>query len=212
MAVTFDTGNAGNNGGSGTSTTVPLTVGGGSNQAVLACMTTLSPSDIVLRVTCDGVRMTLIPYADTTQTSTVFRNLMFVSTGLAAGSHTFVAFGETDAFVVLGVASFFGVHQERPVDQVGALFATAASTHPSILIPCQAGDMTMDFVSDISIVPGSPTRTQAWTSAAVASSYAAATGSSNTHGWTLSTSTVWLQCGAALKAVANRPGFEFARV
>ena len=211
MAVTFDAANAGNNGGSGNIATVALTVGSGANQAVLACMSTNSSSDVVLRVTCDGVRMTLVPYADTVQTA-FFRNLMFVTTGLAPGSHTFVASGQTDTFVILGLASFFGVHQERPVDQVHALFATATSTSPSIVIPSQPGDMTVDFVSDIPDVPGSPTQTEAWVSAGAASSFAAAIGSSNTHGWTLNDSTTWLQCGAALKAVGNQPGFGFARL
>lgn len=216
MPVSYSNSASGNNGGSGTSVTVNLTVASGSNQACLAWVGLVSGGgaqvwDPVM-VTCDGTRMPFIAYTDTATPAIVtgaVRAMGFIRTGLSAATHTFVASFNSgvSGYIILGVSSFFGVYQNYPVRQVKSTFATATSTSPSVTIPGVANDMTSDLVTDVPDVPGSPTQTQAWQSLGCASSYAALSGSSNTHGWTLSSSTLWYSCGACLVAVENAFGY-----
>lgn len=221
MAVSFDQGTAAiDNGGSSPTATWTPTVGSGANQALIVWANLSNASAITvdpIRVTCDGKRMTLIPNTDTLNQSgvaTVFRTLGFIITGLAAGSHTVVCNqggNINSCFIVLGGASFFGVHPVYPIRQASSLFSYQTSTtSPSLVIPCVVGDATCDAVADFSFAPSAPTKTVINIKDGMGMSYALAAATSETHGWTMGGSTNCTQSGAILRAFTNGGGYPGA--
>lgn len=218
MAVSFD--QASSTDGSGLSVTLSATVGSGSNQALVVwanISNSLLRDPDPIRATCDGAPMVVIVNADTgnqASVATYFRTVGFVTYGLSSGSHSIVVSqaSGTAFFFALIAASFFGVQQIYAARQAQALFTPQSTSTPSLVIPCQPGDATCDAVSDFNFVPASPTQTSPTNGIkdGLGVSYALATGTSETHGWTFGGSTPCTQSGVALRAATNAIGYSGA--
>ena len=196
---------------SGTSLSFAITVGSGSNQALVASISLVNQNATGVSATVDGtIPMTLIQGTDTGTAVSGIRTMMFGVTGLASGSHT-VKFATTSAseFIVLGLTSMFNAKPRTPFNH--GTFTTGTSANPSLGIFTTPGDMTLDIVSDVPSVPSSPTQTQDWQTAGAAGSSCASPANSvlNTHGWTFAGgSTPFTQSGvnvmsSALLTLAN---------
>ncbi|GEM_PF-5864945 len=197
-AVVFDA-TANSNATNGTS--IPnfnITLGSGSNKAVLIGLSFSSNAVSGVTVTVGGQAASLISGTDSGTTGTE-RSLQFGRITTLSGVQA-VAISWTGASsAVVGVVSATGVDQTTPFKN--GTFSSGAATPASVTITSAAGDMTIDTIAVVGggNAPGAPTQTSRWNTAdggnnvfGVGSTAAGA--ATVTHQWTVDGA--WVSSGA----------------
>ncbi len=192
--------------------TVSHTLGSGSNRLLVVAIEMLT-AGVPSSVTYGGTAMTAISGCANNDGTTGVVMYYMPETTLAsiggAGAHNIVVTFGTSPIAVIGAISYSNVNQTTPFGTCATASATSAT--PSVSVASNAGDIVMDSVQ-IGFNAVSPTatvnasQTQRWNLCINCGSLGtigtgsteAATGSSTSMDWSISTSLAWRTVGVAI--------------
>lgn len=163
MSVAFDNSNTGVVNSGGTSVSFSITIGAGSNMAILIACCFGSNSITGITCTVGGVAANLISGTDSGSSILTTRSMMFGLANPPAGAQTVVVSWTSATSAVIGAVSASGVDQITPINN-GTFTFSVGGSDASITITSNAGDLTMDTVSYTSstVLPSGATQLQEW--------------------------------------------------
>jgi hypothetical protein len=218
MSVTLDANSTAPTTGAGVTTVnhTNLTVGGGSNRALVVQIETtnvISAVTVVWDAAGANQSCTLIFSKDAV--GNVTRVQLWGLVAPVSGNKTLTVSWTTASDMVVNAIAFAGVDQTGGATTFpNSVGAATNDTTPTVTITSAVGNMTVDSVGNLFEAGASPTQTQSHNANTAGlygfGSYAAGT-ASNTHAWTLSVARRWASCGTDILAssgitfVRNRP-------
>ena len=206
LAVAFDNTNSANFS-AVTTAGVTLTVGSGSNRAVMVGLTFNNNGNTSIAVSGGGATgWALVTGTDSTNSRTA-RTLIWAAVNPSSGSQTFTAtWGGGNAGGVIGAITVTGVNQTTPM--INGTFGTGTGATASVAITTANGDLTGSVAGNAGGNLSAPNQTQAWldntiTNAKAGGEYHASTTTSDSHTWAVASTRSWVISGARFQAAGG---------
>ena len=185
-----------------TSISFNLTIGSGSNRAIVVALCFDSNAVSGVSVTVGGVSASLVSGTDS-GTDTNARTMLFGLANPASGSQSISASWTTSTNAIMGAISVTGADQTTPLNNGSVAFDPVPAIAPTITITSNSGDLTIAHYADDNTAASGGTQTVRWTDNTFNRSASASTGpgtGTTTHEWTKDSG--WSISGANFKAAA----------